>query len=117
MEIPNLNKYGMAGKIAGKFINSKLTPILIISFILLGVFSIINLPREEEPQINVPMFDVFVPFHGASPREIEKHLLEVGERKLWEIPNVEYVYSMAQPNFALFTVRFKVGIDPKRPPL
>ncbi|MEA3307681.1 MAG: efflux RND transporter permease subunit [Elusimicrobiota bacterium] len=113
METSNLNKYGIAGKIAGKFINSKLTPIFIISFILLGVFSIVNLPREEEPQINVPMFDVFVPFHGASPKEIENHLLEVGERKLWEIPNVEYVYSMAQPNFALFTVRFKVGVNPE----
>ncbi len=107
------HKYGIAGRIAGAFISSRLTPILIITFILLGVFSTFKLPREEEPQINVPMFDVMVPFYGAAPKEIEKHLVEVGERKLWEIPGVEYIYSMAQPNFAMFTVRFKVGTAPE----
>ena len=106
-------KYGMAGRMAGAFINSRLTPILNITFILLGVFSTFKLPREEEPQINVPMFDVMVPFYGAAPKEIEKHLVEVGERKLWEIPGVEYIYSIAQPNFAMFTVRFKVGTAPE----
>jgi multidrug efflux pump subunit AcrB len=107
------HKYGMAGRMAAAFINSRLTPILIITFILLGVFSTVKLPREEEPQINVPMFDIMVPFYGATPREIEKHLVEVGERKLWEIPGVEYIYSIAQPNFAMFTVRFKVGTTPE----
>ncbi len=107
------HKYGMAGRIAEGFISSRLTPILIITFILLGVFSTFKLPREEEPQINVPMFDIMVPFYGAAPKEIEKHLVEVGERKLWEIPGVEYIYSMAQPNFAMFTVRFKVGTSPE----
>ncbi len=107
------HKYGMAGRMAEGFIGSRLTPILIITFILLGVFSTLKLPREEEPQINVPMFDIMVPFYGAAPREIEKHLVEVGERKLWEIPGVEYIYSIAQPNFAMFTVRFKVGTAPE----
>ena len=106
-------KYGMAGRMAGGFIGSRLTPILIVTFILLGVFSTFKLPREEEPQINVPMFDVMVPFYGAAPKEIEKHLVEVGERKLWEIPGVEYIYSTAFPNFAMFTVRFKVGTAPE----
>ncbi|OGR69719.1 MAG: multidrug transporter AcrB [Elusimicrobia bacterium GWD2_63_28] len=106
-------KYGMAGRMAETFIGSRLTPILIITFILLGVFSTFKLPREEEPQINVPMFDIMVPFYGAAPNEIEKHLVEVGERKLWEIPGVEYIYSIAQPNFAMFTVRFKVGTAPE----
>ena len=106
-------KYGMAGNTARSFINSRLTPILIITFMLLGVFSTLKLPREEEPQINVPMFDVMVPFHGATPAEIEKQLVETGERKLWEIPGVEYVYSTAFPNFAMFTVRFEVGTDPE----
>ena len=109
----NEHKYGMAGKMAEGFISSRLTPILIITFILLGVFSTFKLPREEEPQINVPMFDIMVPFYGAAPNEIEKHLVEVGERKLWEIPGVEYIYSIAQPNFAMFTVRFKVGTAPE----
>ena len=106
-------KYGMAGRLAQGFISSRLTPILIVTFILLGVFSTVKLPREEEPQINVPMFDIIVPFHGGTPGEIEKHLVEVGERKLWEIPGVEYIYSMAQPNFAMFTVRFEVGTEPE----
>ncbi len=113
MQNQTLHKYGMAGRIAGAFISSRLTPILIITFILLGVFSTFKLPREEEPQINVPMFDIMVPFYGATPKEIEKHLVEVGERKLWEIPGVEYIYSIAQPNFAMFTVRFKVGTAPE----
>jgi multidrug efflux pump subunit AcrB len=107
------HKYGMAGRMAQGFIGSRLTPILIITFILLGVFSTFKLPREEEPQINVPMFDIMVPFYGAAPKEIEKHLVEVGERKLWEIPGVEYIYSIAYPNFAMFTVRFKVGTTPE----
>ncbi|MEI7527560.1 MAG: efflux RND transporter permease subunit [Elusimicrobiota bacterium] len=106
-------KYGMAGRMAEAFIGSRLTPILIITFMLLGVFATFKLPREEEPQINVPMFDIMVPFYGAAPKEIEKHLVEVGERKLWEIPGVEYIYSIAQPNFAMFTVRFKVGTAPE----
>ncbi|MEF3279853.1 MAG: efflux RND transporter permease subunit [Elusimicrobiota bacterium] len=107
------NKYGLAGRITSSFINSRLTPILIIVSILLGVFSTVKLPREEEPQINVPMFDIMVPFFGASPKEIEKQLLELGERKLWEIPGVEYIYSMAGQNFVMFTVRFKVGTSPE----
>lgn len=107
------HKYGLAGRMAQGFIGSRLTPILIITFILLGVFSTFKLPREEEPQINVPMFDIMVPFYGAAPKEIEKHLVEVGERKLWEIPGVEYIYSIAYPNFAMFTVRFKVGTAPE----
>lgn len=105
--------YGFAGRMASSFIGSRLTPILIAALIGLGVFATLRLPREEEPQINVPMFDIMVPFNGASPGEIEKHLVEVGERKLWEISGVEYVYSMAQPNFAMFTVRFEVGTRPE----
>ncbi|MBP7796448.1 MAG: efflux RND transporter permease subunit [Elusimicrobiales bacterium] len=114
MHNKNENTYGLAGRIASSFVNSRLTPILIITFILLGVFSTLKIPREEEPQINVPMFDIMVPFYGASPKEIEKHLMEVGERKLWEIPGVEYIYSTAQPNFAMFTVQFKVGTSPEK---
>ncbi|PIS46503.1 MAG: multidrug transporter AcrB [Elusimicrobia bacterium CG08_land_8_20_14_0_20_51_18] len=107
------NNYGYAGRTAAAFISSKLTPILIISAVLLGVFSTLKLPREEEPQINVPMFDVIMPYPGAEPREIEKNIVEVGERKLWEIPGVEYVYSMAHPNMAMFILRFEVGTDPE----
>jgi len=106
------NKYGYAGKIAKAFINSKLTPILILSAILIGIFSTINLSREEEPQINVPMVDIFVPYYGGTPLEIEKNIINIGERKLWEIDGVEYVYSMAYPNMGMFVLRFKVGTAP-----
>ncbi len=113
MQSETHHKYGMAGRIAKGFINSRLTPIFILTFIMLGVFATLKLPREEEPQINVPMFDIMVPFYGAAPEEIEKHVVDVGERKLWEIPGVEYIYSTAYPNFAMFTVRFKVGMSPQ----
>jgi len=106
------NKYGYAGRIASAFINSKLTPIMILSAILTGIFATINLPREEEPQINVPMVDIFVPYYGATPAEIEKNVINIGERKLWEIEDVEYIYSMAYPNMGMFVLRFKVGTNP-----
>lgn len=106
------NKYGYAGKIAKAFINSRLTPIMIISFLIAGVIATINLPREEEPQINVPMVDIFVPYYGGNPEEVEKKIINPGERKLWEIDGVEYIYSMANPNMGMFILRFKVGTDP-----
>lgn len=103
---------GIAGHLAKTFIRSKLTLLLALAAILLGLFATLKLAREEEPQIKVPMFDVFVPFPGASAKEVEERVINVGERKLWEIPGVEYIYSMAEPNFAMFIVRFKVGTNP-----
>ncbi|EKD26245.1 MAG: hypothetical protein ACD_79C01300G0003, partial [uncultured bacterium] len=93
------------------FINSKLTPLLIFASIFIGFLSILIIPREEEPQISVPMFDIFVSYPGASSREIEKRIVNLGERKLWEIPGVEYIYSTMEANNAMFIVRFKVGED------
>ncbi len=104
---------GFAGRLANMFIRSKLTVLVIFASLLLGVFATMKLPREEEPQINVPMFDIFVPFVGASAKEVEERIVNVGERKLWEIPDVEYIYSTSEPGFALFIVRFKVGTDPE----
>lgn len=104
-------KIGIAGKIAGAFIKTRLTPLLVLAALLLGVIAVVNLPREEEPQISVPMFDIFVPFPGASAKEVEDRLITVGERKLWEISGVEYVYSTAEANGAMFIVRFKVGTN------
>ncbi len=100
---------GLAGKISQAFIRSKLTVLIIFTSLLLGVLSVLKLPREEDPQIKVPVFDIFVPFPGASPREVEERIIDVGERKLWEIPGVEYIYSTAENNEAMFIVRFKVG--------
>jgi multidrug efflux pump subunit AcrB len=104
-------KYGSAGRLAALFINSKLTPIAIIASILLGIFAVIQLPREEEPQIKVPMIDVFVTMPGASPDEVENRVTRPLEKLLWEIPRVEYLYSTSNPGNALVVVRFEVGTD------
>ncbi len=101
----------LAGSIAKTFIDSRLTLLIVISVLLLGAFAIIQLPREEEPQISVPFMDIFIQYPGASAKEVEKHLVEPFERKLWEIPKVEYVYSTSQPDGALIIVRFEVGAD------
>lgn len=104
---------GIAGALAQTFIRSKLTLLIVIGSLLVGVFATARLPREEEPQINVPMFDVFVPFPGASAKEVEERVVNVGERRLWEIPDVEYIYTTSEPGMALFIVRFRVGTDPE----
>ncbi|HOW36534.1 MAG TPA: efflux RND transporter permease subunit [Candidatus Omnitrophota bacterium] len=101
----------IAGAIAKTFIDSRLTLLLIIATLLLGVFAVIQLPREEEPQISVPFMDIFIEFPGATTKEVETRLVEPFERKLWEIPKVEYLYSTAQPNGAMIIARFEVGTD------
>ena len=103
-------KRGLAGKIARGFIDSPLTPLVIAAALLLGVFSIWQTPREEEPQIVVPMLDVFVNMPGASAQEVEQRVTIPMERLLHEIPGVEYLYSTSQPGGALVIVRFYVGI-------
>ena len=104
---------GAAGGLAQAFIRSKLTVLIALGSVLLGLFGVWKLPREEEPQINVPMFDIFVSQPGASAKEVEERIVDVGERKLWEIPGVEYIYSTTEPGGALFIVRFKVGTNPE----
>jgi multidrug efflux pump subunit AcrB len=101
--------FGIAGRIAHAFIDSKLTPLLIIASVLLGLGAVVLLPREEEPQIKVPMIDVLVSMPGASAREVEERATRPMEKLLWEIPGVEYVYSTSQPGQSLVIVRFKVG--------
>lgn len=100
---------GLAGKVARAFIGSKLTPLIIIASILLGLGAVVMLPREEEPQIIVPMIDVFVQMPGASAREIEARVTQPMEKLLWEVPGVEYVYSTSSPGAAMAIVRFYVG--------
>jgi multidrug efflux pump subunit AcrB len=103
--------FGLAGKIAGYFINSKLTPLIIIASVLLGMAAVIALPREEEPQIIVPMIDVFVQMPGASAKEVEQRVTKPMEKLLWEIPGVEYIYSTSMPGMSMAVVRFLVGQD------
>ena len=100
---------GISGRIARAFINSKLTPLVVIASILLGVFAVIVTPREEEPQIVVPMIDVMVSYPGATPKEVEARVTRPMEQLLWEIKGVEYVYSIAKPGTNLTIVRFYVG--------
>jgi multidrug efflux pump subunit AcrB len=98
-----------AGRIARAFVDSKLTPLLVIAALLLGGLSILKTPREEEPQIVVPMLDVSVAMPGASADEVAQRVSEPMERLLREVPGVEYVYSISHPGMSLLIVRFYVG--------
>ncbi len=105
-------KTGFSGAVAQRFLNSKLTPLIIGASLVAGLGGLLTTPREEEPQIRVPMIDVMVGLPGASPREVERRILEPLERSIWEIPDVEYVYGVAQRDGALVTARYEVGTDP-----
>ncbi len=100
---------GIAGRIAGNFIKSKLTPLIVIASLVLGIFAVIVTPREEEPQILVPMMDVFVRYPGASAKETEDRVTIPMAEILWEIKGVEYIYTMSKPGLSIATVRFYVG--------
>ncbi len=100
---------GPAGRLAGAFITSKLTPLAVMSAILLGLLAVWLTPPEEEPQIKVPMVDITIGMPGASPREVEERLTTPLEKHLWGIPGVEYIYSGSYPGFALVTARFEVN--------
>ncbi|MGW8271899.1 MAG: efflux RND transporter permease subunit, partial [Thermodesulfovibrionales bacterium] len=102
---------GISGGIAKAFIQSKLTPLFVIAALLLGLFAVMVTPREEEPQIVVPMIDVYAMYPGASAREVEERVTRPMERLLWEIGGVEYVYSSSMPGMSLVIVRFRVGED------
>jgi multidrug efflux pump subunit AcrB len=104
-------RYGFAGRMAAMFIDSRLTPMAVAASLLLGFFAVLMLPREEEPQIKVPMIDVLVAMPGASAREVENRVTRPMEKLLWEIPDVEYLYSTASPGGNMTVVRFKVGTD------
>jgi len=102
-------RLGLSGRIAALFIGSKLTPLIMLGALLLGLFAVVATPREEEPQIIVPMADVWLPFPGASAKVVEEQLTKPFERKISEIKGVEYVYSISRPSGALIIVRFYVG--------
>lgn len=101
----------LAGRIAHVFIQSKLTPLAIVAALLLGAFSILQTPREEEPQIVVPMLDVFVQMPGASAEEVAQRATVPMEKLLREIPGVEYIYSISHPGLSMVVVRFYVGTN------
>jgi multidrug efflux pump subunit AcrB len=109
-----LSQLGLAGTIAHAFVGSRLTPLFAIGSVLVGLLAIIVLPREEEPQIKVPVADIQIAMPGASADEVESRVSSPVERLMWEIPGVEYVYSTSQPGGALIVVRYRVGEDPER---
>jgi multidrug efflux pump subunit AcrB len=88
--------------------------LLISGALLLGGFAVRKWPREEEPQIVVPMIDVFVQMPGATAREVEERVTKPVEKLLWEIPSVEYIYSTSNPGASLAIVRFYLGQDEEK---
>src|SRR5512147_801676 len=102
---------GISGRIARFFLASQLTPLLALVLILLGAFAIIVTPREEEPQIDVTMANVFVPFPGASAGDVEQLVAIPAEQVLSQIQGLEHVWSVSRPGQAMVTVQFKVGVS------
>jgi multidrug efflux pump subunit AcrB len=107
-------KEGLAGKIAKVFIGSKLTILLMIVFMVVGVYSSFLIPREEEPQIDVPMADIFIGYPGASPEEVESRVIKPLEKLISNIKGVEYVYSTSSNEMGMVIVQFYVGEDIER---
>ncbi|MEE1961857.1 efflux RND transporter permease subunit [Allomuricauda taeanensis] len=107
-------KDGLAGKIARGFISSKLTVLLMIVFMVIGVYSSFLIPREEEPQIDVPMADIFVGYPGASPTEVESRITKPLEKIISNIKGVEYVYTTSMQEQGMAIVQFYVGEDIER---
>ena len=105
---------GFAAKIVKQFLVSKLSILFVIASVAAGVIALLATPREEDPQIVVPMADIFVSFPGASAKEVENLVATNLEKRLWEISGVEHVYSMSRPGQAIVTVRFYVGQDWER---
>lgn len=100
---------GFSGAIAKRFQDSKLTPLLALTGLLLGFFAILVTPREEEPQINVTLANIFVPFPGASAVQVENQVAVPMEQVLSEIDGIKHTYSVSRPGMAVLTVQFKVG--------
>lgn len=107
-------KEGISGKIAGFFIHSKLTILLMVALMAIGIYSSFLIPREEEPQINVPMADIMVGYPGASPTEVESRVIKPLEKVISNIKGVEHIHSMAMNGQAMLIVQFYVGEDVER---
>jgi multidrug efflux pump subunit AcrB len=103
-------KLGLSGGIASFFQEAQITPLLAILALLLGLFAIIVTPREEEPQINVTMANVIIPFPGATAKNVEEMVSIPAEQVLSQIAGIEHVMSMSQTGLSVITVQFKVGV-------
>ncbi len=105
------SRLGVSGRLAAAFQDNPLTPVLAIMGLLLGLVAVMITPREEEPQIDVTMANVFVPFVGASARDVEQLVSTPLEQKLSEIEGVKHVYSISRPGMAVLTVEYTVGVE------
>lgn len=105
---------GISGKIASVFMESKLTVLLMVAMMAIGIYSSFLIPREEEPQINVPMADVMIGYPGANPKEVENRVIKPLEKVISNIKGVDHIHSMAMNGKAMIIVQFKVGEDTER---
>ncbi|MBE0615431.1 MAG: efflux RND transporter permease subunit, partial [Burkholderiales bacterium] len=102
---------GISGRISQIFLRSQMTPLIALIAMLLGIFAVLVTPREEEPQINVTMANVLIPFPGASAKDVESLVSTPAEQVLSRITGIEHIYSVTKPGMAVLTVQFKVGED------
>jgi multidrug efflux pump subunit AcrB len=105
----NEHGLGLAGRLAQSFLHSKLTPLFVVASLALGIFAVAIIPREEDPQILVPMLDIMTAMPGASPAEVEQRVTLPIEKLVHQISGVEYIYSTSSPGQSLVIVRFLVG--------
>jgi len=101
---------GIAGRLAKFFLHSQLTPLIALVALLLGLFAVLVTPREEEPQINVTMANVLIPFPGASAKDVETMVATPAEQVISQIQGLDHVFSVSKPGMAIITAQFKVGI-------
>ncbi|MDE2049277.1 MAG: efflux RND transporter permease subunit, partial [Betaproteobacteria bacterium] len=101
---------GISGRIARYFQSARITPLLALVALLLGLFAVLVTPREEEPQINVTMANVLIPFPGAAVKDVEQMVAGPAEQVLAQIAGVDHVMSVSRPGMAIVTVQFKVGV-------
>ena len=101
---------GISGRIAAAFQRAHITPLLALMALLLGAFAVLVTPREEEPQINVTMANVLIPFPGASVADVEQMVAIPAEQVLAQMAGIEHVMSLSRPGMAVITVQFKVGV-------
>ncbi|MFM7002198.1 MAG: efflux RND transporter permease subunit [Limnohabitans sp.] len=107
---PQAERLGVSGRLAAAFQSNALTPLLALVALLLGLFAVLVTPREEEPQINVTMANVLIPFPGASSANVQKMVAQPAEQVLGQVAGIEHTYSVARPGVAILTVQFKVGV-------
>ncbi len=106
-----MDRLGISGRIAAAFQHSAITPLLALVGLLLGLFAVIVTPKEEEPQIDVTFADVYIPFPGASPAEVESLVTNPAEQVISEIEGIDKIYSFSQPDGALIVAIFDVGVS------